>query len=122
MGRKEHKPLEPKDLKPCVDGKFTDSYGNVVKHGSRIIIESTYGGYNGNDGGEALVEWDEKKGMYNYVMVNDWLKSRDNFYGVCKFRVKENENEIKENENGNIQTTQNQAVREVPLESFNQSA
>lgn len=121
MRRDKHIPLEVSDLRPCTDGKFTDSYGNEVKHGSRIIIESTYGGYNGNDNGEALVEWDEKKGMYNYVMVNDWLKSRDNFYGVCKFRVK-NENETKENENGNIQTNQNQAVREVPLESFNQSA
>jgi len=90
MARKEHKSLEVSDLKPCVDGQFTDSYGNVVKHGSRIIIESTYGGYNKNNQ-EALVEWDEKKGMYNYVLVDDWLKSRDNFYGICKFRVKQNE-------------------------------
>ena len=86
MGRKEHIPLEVKDLKPCVDGKFTDSYGSVVKHGSRVLIESTYGGYNGGSG-EALVEWDEKHGMYQYVMVNDWLKSREDFYGVHKFKL-----------------------------------
>ena len=87
MGRtKDHIPLEVKDLKPCVDGKFTDSYGSVVKHGSRVLIESTYGGYNGGSG-EALVEWDEKHGMYQYVMVNDWLKSREDFYGVHKFKL-----------------------------------
>ena len=115
---KEHKQLTVSDLRPCVDGQFTDSYGNVVKHGSRIFIEDTYGGYNGTGGVEALVEWDGKKGMYNYVRSDDWMKSRKNFYGICKFRLI-NENE---NENEQIQTTQNQAVREVPLESFNQSA
>ena len=88
MGRtKEHIPLEVKDLKPCVDGQFTDSYGNVVKHGSRIVIESTYGGSGYKNNQEALVEWDGTKGMYNYILVDDWLKSRDNFYGICKFRL-----------------------------------
>ena len=116
MGRKEHILLEVRDLKPCV--KFTDSYGNVVKHGSRIIIESTYGGSGYKNNQEALVEWDGTKGMYNYVLVDDWLKSRDNFYGICKFRVKQ----IKENGNEQIQITKNETVREVPLESFNQSA
>lgn len=113
---KEHKPLQVSDLRPCTDGKFTDSYGNVVKHGSRIVIESTYSGI--YQGQEALVEWDERKGMYNYVLVDDWLKSRSNFYGIHKFKIKND----KENENEQIQTTENQAVREVPLESFNQSA
>ena len=96
MGRKEHKPLEVSDLKPCeFDGQLTDSYGNVVKHGSRIVIEGTYNG----------------------------LESRDNFYGVYKFRVKQNEkHEIKENGNEQIQTNENKTIREVPLESFNQSA
>ena len=107
-GRKEHIPLEVKDLKPCVDGQFTDSYGNVVKHGSRIVIESTYGGYSNMDKNqEALVEWDGSKGMYNYVLVNDWLKSRSNFYGIHKFRIK----------NEKIQTTENKTVPEVSLES-----
>lgn len=107
MGRTKYIPLEVKDLKPCVDGQFTDSYGNVVKHGSRIIIESTYS-FIYMDGKEALVEWDGNKGMYNYVLVDDWLKSRDNFHGIHKFRVKQ----IKENGNGKIQTTKNKAMRE----------
>lgn len=83
---KGHTPLEAKDLKPCVDGKFTDSYGSVVKHGSRIIIEGTYS-LRYMEGQEALVEWDGKKGMYNYVLVDDWMKSRYNFYGIHKFKL-----------------------------------
>lgn len=89
MSKSKDKEFTAADLKPLTeytDGQFIDSYGAIVKHGSRIIIESTYGGYNG-EAGEAFVEWDGKGGMYKYVRVDDWLKLRYNFNGIHKFKL-----------------------------------
>lgn len=90
MGRtKEIKlaPLTIDDLESVTDGQFKDTYGNVVKHGDKILIEHNYN-YQHFNNREALVEWNPQKGMYNYVFIDDTrFKSRNDFYGVYSFKL-----------------------------------
>lgn len=80
-------PLNEGDLNIVTDGQFVDSYGNVVKHGDRIIIEHNYN-YQHHNNREALVEWNPSKGMYNYVFIDDTrFKSREDFYGIHSFKL-----------------------------------
>lgn len=100
-------PLDEYDLNVVEDGQFIDSYGSVVKHGDRIIIEHNYN-YQHHNNREALVEWNPQKGMYNYVFVDDTrFKSRNDFYGIHSFKLivktKEDDNiEDKKSNTGGI--------------------
>lgn len=80
-------PLNEGDLNIITDGQFVDSYGNVVKHGDRIIIEHNYN-YQHHNNREALVEWNPSRGMYNYVFIDDTrFKSIEDFYGIHSFKL-----------------------------------
>lgn len=70
------------------DGVFVDSHGNVVKDGSRIVIEHHYKyGYLNNR--EARVRWNGRMGRYEWVIDSgtgkEWMS--DSFVGVHSFRV-----------------------------------
>lgn len=69
------------------DGLFIDSYGNAVKHGSKILIESTYCYANWNNR-EAIVQWNPEFGMYCFIFKTDIIyKTEHNFYTIRSFRV-----------------------------------
>lgn len=71
------------------DGKFFDSYGHEVKHGTKIIIEDHYN-YQHFENRLAMVEWDQEKGMYKYRFIDgEKVSLLYNFYGVHKFKVNE---------------------------------
>lgn len=84
-------PLNQNDLAKVTDGQFKDSYDNIVKHGDTIIVEHHYS-FSHLANKEALVEWNPKTGMYNFVLIDDTrFKSREDFYGVHSFKLIHNQ-------------------------------
>jgi hypothetical protein len=79
-------PLNNNDLSVVIDCQFLDSYGTPVKHGSKILIERNYN-YTHFNNREALVEWYPKKGMYQFIFIDDAFKSRYDFWGIHSFKV-----------------------------------
>lgn len=82
------KPAQPNSH----DGLFFDSYGNQVKHGTEITIESNYNNVEHNNR-PAVVEWDKAHGMYTFRFIDGLKKialGRD-FCGIIKFKVIKNE-------------------------------
>lgn len=70
------------------DGMFYDSYGNRVKHGMNIIIESNYNYQHWNNR-PAIAEWDSKKGLYTFRFIDgDCMGLVEGFHGIHKFKVK----------------------------------
>jgi hypothetical protein len=70
---------------PSVMVVFMDSYGNAINIGDNIIIDSDYN-YQHNNGAEAEVLWDEKKGVFKYKITNKFPNHQSDFYGIHKFR------------------------------------
>lgn len=69
------------------DGKFLDSYGNPVRHGTPIIIESNYN-YQHFNNRPAVVEWVPENGMYKFRFTDgEDSGSQHDFYGIHKFRI-----------------------------------
>lgn len=84
--KRAYKPPEFKKPEPIEnDGLLTDSYGNPVKHGTEIIIESNYN-YPDWNGRKAYINWNPKQGMYNF-QIEGYLSKIENFWGIHKFKV-----------------------------------
>lgn len=90
MKERKPKPLKftVKPTEPITnDGKFADSYGNPVSHGTKIVIESNYNFPHWNNR-PGVVEWDSKKGMYRFRFTDgETLDSQNDFHGIHSFRV-----------------------------------
>lgn len=69
------------------DGKFFDTKGNPVRHGTEIIIVYNYN-YHHLNNRPAVVEWDSEKGMYKYRITDGSQHSiPSDFYGIHEFVV-----------------------------------
>lgn len=69
------------------DGRFFDSYGNRVKHGTIIIIESNHN-YQHFNNRPSVVKWDEIRGMYRFRFLEGDSGFLNDFWGIIKFKVK----------------------------------
>lgn len=88
----KHKTWEVKPVQKITnDGQFTDSYGNEVKHGTEIVIESNCNFQHFNNR-PAVVEWNAERGLYTFRFIDGGCMGLGNdFYGIGKFRVREKE-------------------------------
>ena len=76
----------PEVIPEVNEGEFLDSYGTVVKHGMKIVLEKNYTYYHLN-GKEAYVIWYAKWGMYKYILIEDRSAIPYNFCGIHTFKV-----------------------------------
>lgn len=90
MKERKPKPLKftVKPTEPITnDGKFFDTHGTPVVHGTKIVIESNYN-YSHWNNRPGVVEWDSKKGMYRFRFTDgETLDSQNDFYGIHSFKV-----------------------------------
>lgn len=84
----------PEVIPEVNEGEFLDSYGAIVKHGMKVILESCYS-YQHLNGKEAFVIWIPKLGMYKYILIEDRTPILYDFYGVHKFKLIEDIDDTK---------------------------
>lgn len=90
MAKSKGKKWDVKPVEPITnDGKFFDTHGTPVVHGTKIVVESNYNYPHWNNR-PGVVEWDSKKGMYRFRFTDgETLDSQNDFYGIHSFKVTE---------------------------------